>query len=116
MRPQQLGRNAHRHLDGRGRNWRRADFREQFFRRQAYEDAQLIDCLAYDWTELTYLQLQAGNVAIFDFALGVAVFSGMLGVTFFGIFLTPVFFYVIQWFSDRRTNADAAGNSARIDL
>jgi hydrophobe/amphiphile efflux-1 (HAE1) family protein len=30
--------------------------------------------------------------------LGVAVFSGMLGVTFFGIFLTPVFFYVIQWF------------------
>ena len=38
-------------------------------------------------------------------ALGVAVFSGMLGVTFFGIFLTPVFFYVIQWFGDRRTDA-----------
>jgi multidrug efflux pump len=35
-------------------------------------------------------------------ALGTAVFSGMLGVTMFGIFLTPVFFYVIQWFSDRR--------------
>jgi multidrug efflux pump len=34
--------------------------------------------------------------------LGTAVFSGMLGVTFFGIFLTPVFFYVIQWFSDLR--------------
>jgi hydrophobe/amphiphile efflux-1 (HAE1) family protein len=31
-------------------------------------------------------------------ALGTAVFSGMLGVTFFGVFLTPVFFYVIQWF------------------
>ena len=31
-----------------------------------------------------------------------AVFSGMLGVTLFGIFLTPVFYYVIQWFSDRR--------------
>ena len=31
-------------------------------------------------------------------ALGMAVFSGMLGVTLFGIFLTPVFFYVIQWF------------------
>jgi multidrug efflux pump len=31
--------------------------------------------------------------------LGVAVFSGMLGVTLFGVFLTPVFFYVIQWFS-----------------
>jgi hypothetical protein len=26
----------------------------------------------------------------------------MLGVTLFGIFLTPVFFYVIQWYSDRR--------------
>jgi hypothetical protein len=26
----------------------------------------------------------------------------MLGVTLFGIFLTPVFFNVIQWFSDRR--------------
>jgi multidrug efflux pump len=34
--------------------------------------------------------------------LGTAVFSGMLGVTFFGIFLTPVFYYVIQWFGDRR--------------
>jgi multidrug efflux pump len=31
-------------------------------------------------------------------SLGVAVFAGMLGVTLFGIFLTPVFFYVIQWF------------------
>jgi hydrophobe/amphiphile efflux-1 (HAE1) family protein len=30
-------------------------------------------------------------------SLGLAVFSGMLGVTLFGIFLTPVFFYVIQW-------------------
>ena len=34
-------------------------------------------------------------------ALGVAVFSGMLGVTFFGIFLTPVFYYVIQWFAEK---------------
>jgi multidrug efflux pump len=33
-------------------------------------------------------------------ALGVAVFSGMLGVTFFGIFLTPVFYFVIQWFAE----------------
>ena len=32
--------------------------------------------------------------------IGVAVFSGMLGVTFFGIFLTPVFYYVIQWFAE----------------
>jgi multidrug efflux pump subunit AcrB len=34
--------------------------------------------------------------------LGTAVFSGMLGVTLFGIFLTPVFYYVIQWISDLR--------------
>lgn len=29
--------------------------------------------------------------------LGTAVFAGMLGVTLFGIFLTPVFYFVIQW-------------------
>ncbi len=34
--------------------------------------------------------------------LGTAVFSGMLGVTLFGIFLTPVFYFVIQWVSDKR--------------
>jgi hypothetical protein len=28
-------------------------------------------------------------------------------VTFFGIFLTPVFYYSIQWFSERRTAAKA---------
>jgi multidrug efflux pump len=31
-------------------------------------------------------------------SLGTAVCGGMIGVTFFGIFLTPVFFYVLQWF------------------
>src|SRR5205823_8801018 len=39
--------------------------------------------------------------------LGTAVFAGMLGVTLFGIFLTPVFYYVIQWFNDRRTDRGA---------
>ena len=34
--------------------------------------------------------------------LGTAVFSGMLGVTIFGIFLTPVFYFVIQWWADSR--------------
>jgi multidrug efflux pump len=34
--------------------------------------------------------------------LGTAVFSGMLGVTLFGIFLTPVFFFVIDWLSGTR--------------
>jgi multidrug efflux pump len=33
--------------------------------------------------------------------LGTAVFAGMIGVTFFGIFLTPVFYSVVRWFSDR---------------
>jgi multidrug efflux pump len=34
--------------------------------------------------------------------LGVAVFSGMLGVTLFGIFLTPVFFFLVNWVSESR--------------
>jgi multidrug efflux pump len=34
--------------------------------------------------------------------LGTAIFSGMLGVTFFGIFLTPIFYYAITWFTERR--------------
>ena len=38
-------------------------------------------------------------------SLGTAVFSGMLGVTLFGIFLTPVFYYVIQWFGAGKTPA-----------
>jgi multidrug efflux pump len=41
-------------------------------------------------------------------ALGTAVFSGMLGVTFFGIFLTPVFFYVIDWFAEQHLFSLAA--------
>jgi multidrug efflux pump len=35
--------------------------------------------------------------------LGTAVFAGMIGVTLFGIFLTPVFYYTIRWFSERRS-------------
>jgi multidrug efflux pump subunit AcrB len=42
-------------------------------------------------------------------SLGVAVFSGMLGVTLFGIFLTPVFYYVIQWFGRTRAAVDERG-------
>ena len=38
-------------------------------------------------------------------SLGLAVFSGMVGVTLFGILLTPVFFYVIQWFGRGRGQA-----------
>ena len=45
--------------------------------------------------------------------LGTAVFSGMLGVTLFGIFLTPVFYFVIQWVSDLRAERRSEGHRAR---
>ncbi len=48
------------------------------------------------------LMLSEGAGAEMRRTLGTAVFAGMLGVTAFGIFLTPVFFYVIQWYKDRR--------------
>jgi HAE1 family hydrophobic/amphiphilic exporter-1 len=38
-------------------------------------------------------------------SLGTAVFFGMLGVTFFGLFLTPVFYVVIQGFSEGKERA-----------
>ncbi len=43
--------------------------------------------------------------------LGIGVLSGMVGVTFFGLFLTPVFYFVIRWFSDKKQPepAHAAG-------
>ncbi len=34
--------------------------------------------------------------------LGTTVFSGMVGVTLFGIFLTPMFFFVIDWLGETR--------------
>ncbi len=43
------------------------------------------------------------------YTLGLAVFSGMLGVTIFGIFFTPVFYYVIRWFSQRKSSTAAPG-------
>jgi multidrug efflux pump len=45
------------------------------------------------------LVLAEGAGAEMRQSLGVAVFSGMLGVTFFGIFLTPVFYFAIEWLS-----------------
>ncbi len=44
--------------------------------------------------------------------LGTAVFSGMIGVTLFGIFLTPVFYVVIRWFSERGGKAPVQGEAA----
>ncbi len=37
--------------------------------------------------------------------LGTAVFAGMIGVTAFGVFLTPAFFFSIQWATDKLRNS-----------
>ena len=50
------------------------------------------------------LVLAEGAGAEMRRALGTAVFSGMLGVTFFGIFLTPVFYNVIRWMTERKSS------------
>jgi multidrug efflux pump len=52
------------------------------------------------------LLLASGAGAEMRKTLGAAVFSGMLGVTVFGVFLTPVFFYVIQWFGESPAFSD----------
>jgi hydrophobe/amphiphile efflux-1 (HAE1) family protein len=54
------------------------------------------------------LMISVGAGAEMRRTLGTAVFSGMLGVTLFGIFLTPVFYYVIQYFADWRAKRLAA--------
>jgi len=46
------------------------------------------------------LVLAEGAGAEMRKTLGTAVFAGMLGVTLFGIFLTPLFYFVIQWITD----------------
>src|SRR5205823_5647809 len=56
------------------------------------------------------LMLSFGAGAEMRRTLGTAVFAGMLGVTLFGIFLTPVFYYVIQWLKERGA-AEPAGGS-----
>jgi multidrug efflux pump len=55
------------------------------------------------------LVLAKGAGAEMRQALGTAVFFGMLGVTLFGIFLTPVFYFVIRWFTDRRSRRAVSG-------
>jgi len=60
------------------------------------------------------LAISQGAGAEMRRTLGTAVFAGMLGVTLFGIFLTPVFYYVIQWaadrFGERRKGTDASSD------
>src|SRR5215470_11668798 len=48
------------------------------------------------------LLLATGAGAEMRKTLGNAVFSGMLGVTLVGIFLTPVFFFTIDWLAGWR--------------
>ena len=50
----------------------------------------------------------AGAGAEMRRSLGTAVLWGACGVTLFGIFLTPVFFYVVDWLTNRRGRLDAA--------
>jgi multidrug efflux pump len=47
------------------------------------------------------LVLAQGAGAEMRHTLGTAVFAGMIGVTLFGVFLTPVFFFAIQWLSEK---------------
>jgi multidrug efflux pump subunit AcrB len=62
------------------------------------------------------LLLSEGAGAEMRRTLGTAVFAGMLGVTLFGIFLTPVFFYVIQWFTDLRGGGKRETSDAAWDV
>ncbi len=48
------------------------------------------------------LVLATGAGAEMRVALGVCVVAGMIGVTVFGLFLTPVFYNVIIWATERR--------------
>jgi multidrug efflux pump subunit AcrB len=57
------------------------------------------------------LMISVGAGAEMRRTLGIAVFAGMLGVTLFGIFLTPVFYYVIQWVKDRSTPEESGPKS-----
>jgi multidrug efflux pump len=50
----------------------------------------------------------AGAGAEMRRSLGTAVLWGAFGVTLFGIFLTPVFFYVVDWLTNRKGRPAAA--------
>lgn len=54
------------------------------------------------------LMLATGAGAEMRQTLGTAVFSGMVGVTLFGVFLTPVFFFTIDWLGGTRLFASRA--------
>jgi multidrug efflux pump len=69
------------------------------------------------------LAIASGAGAEMRQALGTPVFFGMLGVTFFGLILTPVFFVLIEGFTERLTRgrhgagyADAHPSAPRKDV
>jgi multidrug efflux pump subunit AcrB len=62
------------------------------------------------------LMISAGAGAEMRQTLGTAVFWGMLGVTLFGIFLTPVFYYVIQWLDDMRQESSEGRGRGRHSM
>ncbi len=72
-------------------------------RRQATLDACQLRLRPIIMTSLAFilgvvpLIIGHGAGAEMRHTLGITVFSGMLGVTAFGVFLTPVFFFVIDW-------------------
>jgi multidrug efflux pump len=59
------------------------------------------------------LMISKGAGAEMRQTLGTAVFAGMLGVTLFGIFLTPVFYFVIQWFEELRARPANGADDAQ---
>ncbi|WP_020469015.1 efflux RND transporter permease subunit [Zavarzinella formosa] len=61
------------------------------------------------------LVIASGAGAEMRHSLGTAVFAGMLGVTMFGIFLTPIFYYVLQWFGASSSPTPSANDQARSE-
>jgi multidrug efflux pump len=59
------------------------------------------------------LVLASGAGAEMRRPLGTAVFRGMIGVNLSGIFLTPVFYYAVRWFGDRRGPHESATQQTR---
>ena len=49
-------------------------------------------------------------------SLGTAVLWGAFGVTLFGIFLTPVFFYVVDWLTNRKGRPNTSSTATSRNL
>jgi multidrug efflux pump len=83
-------------------------------RREAVVEAAKVRLRPIIMTSLAFilgvlpLVLRKGAGFEMRYALGIAVASGMTGVTLFGLFFTPVFYYVVRWFTDRKPSAAPA--------